>query len=46
MALQPFSWALAAFQFPDPVHSQYGPLDEGSALRKTATHPQDIRATE
>jgi hypothetical protein len=46
MSLQPFCWGLAAFQFPDPVHSQYDPLDEGSALRKAATHPQDITATE
>jgi hypothetical protein len=29
------------YQFPDRIHSQYDPLDGGSACRKAATYTQD-----
>jgi hypothetical protein len=34
-------WALAAFRFLNPIHSQYESLDGGSAHHKAATYTQN-----
>jgi hypothetical protein len=51
MALQPFRWALATFQFLDPIHSQQDSLDGRSAHRKDPTylhigHHEQYKGTE
>jgi hypothetical protein len=46
MALQPFVGPWPLFQFRNPIHSRYDPLDGGSANRKASTYTQDSINTE